>query len=70
MQGHLDRGCTMGDSLLAAIQHAGDRLAFILVEQPVSFRALGRRLSAFIQALQACGVNAGDSVATWMNPTM
>ena len=57
-------GCSMGELLVRAIQRGGDRDAFILDDQRITYRAFGELLSRFIQALEARGLRKGDAVAT------
>src|SRR5690606_20210704 len=59
----LYQGCSMGDLVVRAIQRGGDRDAFILDDERISYREFGARLSRFIQALKARGLRHGDAVA-------
>ncbi|MDA0225189.1 MAG: AMP-binding protein, partial [Proteobacteria bacterium] len=56
-------GCTMGELIIRALQRGGDRIAFVLDEQSISYREFGRRLSQMVQALAARGVKQGDAIA-------
>ena len=55
--------CSMGDLIVRAIQRGGDRIAFVLDEQQLSYRQFGELLSRFVQALKARGLKKGDAVA-------
>jgi fatty-acyl-CoA synthase len=46
-------GCTAGDLVIRAIQRGGDRVAFVLDEQAISYREFGVSLSRLVQALDA-----------------
>src|SRR5690606_32399611 len=59
----LYQGCTMGDLVVRAIQRGGDKVAFVLDEEQLSYREFGAQLSRFIQALKARGLRHGDAVA-------
>jgi len=59
----LYQGCSMGDLVVRAIQRGGDRDAFVLDDEHISYREFGARLSRFIQALKARGLRHGDAVA-------
>lgn len=63
MQASLYDSCTMGDLVQRAIERGGDRVAFILDEQQLSYREFGALLSQLIQALAARGVRQGDAIA-------
>ena len=63
MTANLYDGCTMGDLVQRAIERGGDRVAFILDEQRITYREFGALLSRFIQALEARGVRKGDAIA-------
>ena len=63
MSNPLYDGCTMGDLILRAIERGGDRVAFILDDQQLTYRAFGDLLSRFTQALAARGVRQGDAIA-------
>ena len=63
MQANLYDGCTMGDLVQRAIERGGDRVAFILDEQKITYREFGSLLSRFIQALAERGVRKGDAIA-------
>ncbi|HEY5638290.1 MAG TPA: AMP-binding protein [Burkholderiales bacterium] len=56
-------GCTMGELIIRALQRGGDRIAFILDEQSISYRAFAAQLSQMVQALSARGVKQGDAIA-------
>jgi fatty-acyl-CoA synthase len=60
----LYRGCTMGDIYLRAIQRGGDRVAFVLDDQSITYREFGARVSGLVQALKARGMRKGDAIAT------
>jgi len=60
----LYQGCTMGDLFLRAVQRGGDRVAFVLDEQAITYREFGARVSGLIQALEARGLGKGDAIAT------
>src|SRR5690606_33454558 len=60
----LYQGCSMGDLVVRAIQRGGDRVAFILDDERITYREFGARLSCFIQALKARGLGRGDAIAT------
>ena len=55
--------CNMGDLLIRAIQRGGDRVAFVLDEQQITYREFGALLSRFVQALKARGLQRGDAIA-------
>ncbi|MEN9315012.1 MAG: hypothetical protein RIS35_1405 [Pseudomonadota bacterium] len=55
--------CSMGDLLVRAIQRGGDRVAFVLDEQQLTYREFGALLSRFVQAIKARGVRKGDAIA-------
>ncbi len=57
-------GCSMGDLVLRAIQRGGDRVAFVLDDQQITYREFGTLLGRFIAALKARGLKKGDAVAT------
>ena len=63
MPANLYDGCTMGDLIQRAIERGGDRVAFILDEQKITYREFGSLLSRFIQALAERGVRKGDAIA-------
>mgnify|MGYP003379102540 CR=1 FL=1 len=63
MQANLYDGCTMGDLIQRAIERGGDRVAFILDDQKITYREFGSLLSRFIQALAERGVRKGDAIA-------
>ena len=54
--------CSMGDLVVRAIQRGGDRVAFALDDQAVTYREFGALLSRFVQALKARGVKRGDAI--------
>ena len=59
----LHEGCTMGDLILRAVRRGGERIAFVLDEQSISYREFGERLSQMVQALEARGLRHGDAIA-------
>ena len=59
----LYEGCTMGDLILRAIRRGGERIAFALDEQAISYREFGAQLSRMVQALEARGLRHGDAIA-------
>lgn len=59
----LYKPCTMGELFVRAIQRGGDRIAFVLDEQSISYREFGARVSQLIQALKARSVKRGDAIA-------
>jgi fatty-acyl-CoA synthase len=59
----LYEGCTMGDLIIRAIHRGGDRVAFILDEQSITYAQFGRLLSRMVQALRARGLKRGDAIA-------
>jgi fatty-acyl-CoA synthase len=60
----LYQGCTMGDLYVRAIQRGGDRVAFVLDDQSITYREFGARVSGLVQALKARGLRKGDAIAT------
>ncbi|MFN5509872.1 MAG: AMP-binding protein [Burkholderiales bacterium] len=60
----LHEGCTMGDLIIRAIHRGGDRVAFVLDEQTLTYREFGERLSQMVQFMQARGLRRGDAIAT------
>ena len=60
----LYQGCTMGDVYLRAIRRGGDRVAFVLDEDSITYREFGARVSGLVQALKARGMRKGDAIAT------
>ena len=62
-------GCSMGELLVRAIQRGGDRDAFILDDQRITYRAFGELLSRFIQALEARGLRKGETRSPRSRPT-
>src|SRR5690606_41625851 len=62
--GRLSQGSSVGDLAGRAIQRGGDRVAFILDDERITYREFGARLSCFIQALKARGLGRGDAIAT------
>jgi fatty-acyl-CoA synthase len=62
-QSYFDGG-SMGDLVVTAIQRGGDRVAFVSGGQRVSYRQMGQALSQLTQALQARGLQHGDTIAT------
>jgi fatty-acyl-CoA synthase len=62
--GAMHEGCTAGDLVIRAIRRGGDRVAFVLDEQSITYRAFGAMLSGLVQALEARGLRAGDAIAT------
>jgi fatty-acyl-CoA synthase len=59
----LHEGCTMGDLILRAIRRGGERIAFALDDQAISYREFGEQLSRLVQALEARGLRHGDAIA-------
>jgi len=59
----LYEGCTMGDLILRAIRRGGERVAFALDAQAISYREFGEQLSRLVQALEARGLRHGDAIA-------
>ena len=59
----LYEGCTVGDLILRAIRRGGERIAFALDDQAISYRAFGEQLSRLVQALEARGLRRGDAFA-------
>ncbi|KPK07114.1 MAG: acyl-CoA synthetase [Betaproteobacteria bacterium SG8_39] len=59
----LHDGCTMGDLILRAIRRGGERIAFALDDQAISYREFGEQLSRMVQALEARGLRHGDAIA-------
>ena len=53
----------MGDLILRAIRRGGERIAFALDEQAISYREFGAQLSRMVQALEARGLRHGDAIA-------
>jgi fatty-acyl-CoA synthase len=53
----------MGDLILRAIRRGGERVAFALDAQAISYRAFGEQLSRMVQALEARGLRHGDAIA-------
>jgi len=53
----------MGDLILRALHRGGDRTAFVLDEQAISYRDFGAQLSRMVQALEARGLRHGDAIA-------
>lgn len=53
----------MGDLILRAIRRGGERVAFALEDQAISYRAFGEQLSRLVQALEARGLRHGDAIA-------
>ena len=64
MAGSPYEGCTCGDLVVRAIRRGGDRVAFALDEQRITYREFGESLSRLVQALEARGLRRGDAVAT------
>lgn len=60
----LHEGCTMGDLILRAIHRGGDRAAFVLDDQVITYREFGDMLSRMVQFMQARGLQRGDAIAT------
>ena len=60
----LHQGCTAGDLIVRAIQRGGDRVAFVLDDHSITYRAFGATLSGLVQVLEARGLRPGDAVAT------
>ena len=59
----LNDPCTMGDLIIRAIQRGADRIAFVLDEQQISYRAFGDMLSKMFQFMQSKGLKRGDAIA-------
>ena len=59
----LHDACSMGDLVVRAIQRGGDRVAFILDDQSITYREFGVLLGRFIRALAERGVRKGDAIA-------
>lgn len=59
----LHEGCTMGDLILRALRRGGERIAFVLEDQAISYREFGEQLSRMVQALEARGLRHGDAIA-------
>ena len=53
----------MGELIVRAVRRGGERIAFVLGEQAISYRAFGELLSRMVQALEARGVRRGDAIA-------
>ncbi|MFZ9538592.1 MAG: AMP-binding protein, partial [Burkholderiaceae bacterium] len=53
----------MGDLIIRAIQRGADRIAFVLDEQQISYRAFGDMLSKMFQFMQSKGLKRGDAIA-------
>jgi fatty-acyl-CoA synthase len=60
----LHEGCSAADLVIRAIRRGGDRPAFVLDDEVLSYRAFGERLGRFVAALEARGLRHGDTVAT------
>ncbi len=58
------QGCSMGELVVRAVQRGGDRVAFILDQQRITYREFGESLSRLVQALKARGFARGDAIAT------
>ncbi|MEY4863820.1 MAG: hypothetical protein RLZ51_1915, partial [Pseudomonadota bacterium] len=63
-QAPLHEGCTMGDLIVRAIYRGGDRVAFVLDDQAITYREFGAMLSRMVQFMQARGLRHGDAIAT------
>ena len=59
----LHDACSMGDLVVRAIERGGDRVAFILEDQSITYREFGVLLGRFIRALTERGVRKGDAIA-------
>ena len=57
-------GCTCADLVIRAIRRGGDRVAFVLDDRSITYRAFGESLSRLVQALEARGLRRGDAIAT------
>jgi fatty-acyl-CoA synthase len=55
---------SLGELLVTAIQRGGDRIAFIHGERQISYRAFGQQLARLVAALDAHGLQKGDTIAT------
>ena len=64
MSSPLHDGCTMGDLVVRAIERGGDRVAFVLDDQSLTYREFGDRLGRLMRALADRGVRRGDAIAT------
>jgi fatty-acyl-CoA synthase len=53
----------MGELIVRAVRRGGERIAFVLGEQAISYRAFGELLGRMVQALEARGVQRGDAIA-------
>jgi len=58
------KGSSMGDLIVTAVQRGGDRDAFVLGDQRVTYRAMGQKLSQIMQVLDSLGLQRGDTLAT------
>jgi len=56
-------GCTMGDLVVRAIQRGGDRVAFVLDDQSITYREFGDQLARLVRALTDRGLRRGDAIA-------
>ena len=63
MQQGLHDGCTMGELVVRAIQRGGDRVAFVLDEQSITYREFGDQLARFVRAHSDRGLRRGDAIA-------
>jgi fatty-acyl-CoA synthase len=64
MSSPLHDGCTMGDLVVRAIERGGDRVAFVLDDQSLTYLEFGDRLGRLMRALADRGVRRGDAIAT------
>jgi len=64
MMDQVFNGCSMGDLIVTAVQRGGDRDAFVLGDQRVTYRAMGQKLSQIMQVLDSLGLQRGDTLAT------
>ena len=64
MMDQVFKGCSMGDLIVTAVQRGGDRDAFVLGDQRVTYRAMGQKLSQIMQVLDSLGLQRGDTLAT------
>ena len=54
----------MGDLIIRAIHRGGDRVAFALDDQTITYREFGEMLSRMVQFMQSHGLQRGDAIAT------
>jgi len=60
----LYEGCTAGDLVIRAIRRGGERTAFVLDEQRITYAEFGASLGRLVRALDERGLARGDAVAT------